>query len=162
MVHMRFGILLSVLLSSCTAQETPPEVLRDVRVPGYESASRILYSRGDLHACRVISEQSTAVADGHQNSKSFLQGYREVQTRNSRAVFRVFYLPEYMQAAPYESAFILCNHGSTPIASSCTVMGTVPGGCFEAGYSWYKLSEIRNLVDGIRQNAPVWSVKSGT
>jgi hypothetical protein len=158
----RFSFFLSVFLSGCAVQETPPEVLRDVRVPGYGTPSRILYSRGDLQACRVIREQSAAVADQNQKSKAFLQGYREVQTQNSRAVFRIFYLPEYMEAAPYESAFILCNEGSTPIALFCSVMGTVPGGCFETGYAWYKLSEIRDLVKGIRQNAPVWSVIGGT
>ena len=155
--------LFLLLAAGCTSDTGgADEELRDVLVPGYESRSRILYSRGDSETCRVIGKRSIEVSNSLDDREPFLDGYSQVRVKAAPRAYRAFFKPDRIAAAPYESAFVLCTNDSTPISVACSVIGTVPGGCFETGYAWYKLSEIESLIRVIRTNAPSWRPRGGT
>ena len=156
--------LLLLLAAGCTsgAGGTDDEQLRDVLVPGYETPSRILYSRGDSETCRAISKRSIEVSSRLSKRELFLEGYSQIRVKAVPEAYRAFFKPDRVTAAPYESAFILCTNDSTPISVACEVIGTMPSGCFETGYAWYKLSEIESLIGAIRTNAPNWRPRGGT
>jgi hypothetical protein len=156
--------LLLFLAAGCTsgAGGTDDEQLRNVLVPGYKTPSSILYSRGDSETCRAISKRSTEVSDSFAKWEPFLEGYSQVRVKSVPEAYRAFFKPDRMAAAPYESAFIFCTNDSTPISVACRVIGTMPSGCFETGYNWYKLSEIDSLIRAMHTNAPAWRPRGGT
>jgi hypothetical protein len=151
----------SLFLAGCTdALDVPDDSAtaqsRDILVSGYTTPSRVTYLRGDSEACRAIVARSVEVAGHSSEFQPFLDGYSQVRIRVPDKSYRAFFLPERVDAAPYESAFILCAGDSTPISLNCQVIGALKDGCFETGYAWYKLSEIDSLIKGIRGNAPIW------
>ena len=144
-----------LLIAGCTGRATDTE-LRDILVPGYDTPSSVLYARGDTDTCRAISKRSLEISDSPDKHEPFMGGYFQVRASTDRTNYRAFFKPERIAAAPYEAAFIFCTNDSTPISINCSVIGVIPGGCFETGYSWYKLSEIESLINLILSNAPKW------
>lgn len=160
-MFLRLVPLILICVSSCTSDGNGSEQLLDLTVPGHETPSRVLYSRGDSETCRATSKRGVEIADRLPESESFRDGYLQVRV-STPIRYRAFFRPERVSAATNESAFILCANDSTPIGVNCSVIGTLPNGCFETGYVWYKLSEIESLIEVIRGNAPRWRQKGGT
>jgi hypothetical protein len=158
MIERIATLLFPLLLASCTfiPGGTDTEKLRDVLVPGYDTPSRILYSRGDSATCRAISQRSIEVTDRQAEHRPFRNGYSQVRVETPDRRYRAFFRPERLETAPSEASFIFCTNDSTPIALNCEVPGVIEDGCFETGYGWYKLSEIDSLISQIRRNAPRW------
>ncbi len=161
-MYSRIVLIALIFVAGCTAAEDTSEELRDVLVPGYQTPSRVLYTRGDSETCRAISDRSLEITERLHESKPFLEGYSQIRVNTPTLSYRTFFKPERVSAAPYDAAFILCTNDSTPISLHCTVIGTMPHGCFETGYAWYKLSEIDSLIAAIRSNTPQWRPKGGT
>jgi hypothetical protein len=158
----RVTLIPLIFLAGCSSAEDSAEQIRHVVVPGYQTPSSVLYARADSETCKEISNRSLELSERLHESQPFQNGYSQVRVSAPAVTYRAFFKPDRVSAAPYESAFIFCTNDSTPISVSCRVIGTLPNGCFETGYAWYKLSQIDSLIDSIRTNAPRWRPKGGT
>ena len=157
LVNPRALVLVACSLAGgCTfSPATDNEQLQDVLMAGYETPSRVLYSRSDSPTCNALTRRSME-ASSAKPRQPFLEQYVSVRVHTANQNYRAFFMPERVAAAPYESAFISCTNDSTPISMYCDVVGVLPDGCFETGYGWYKLSEIESLIQRIREEAPRW------
>ena len=147
----------SFLLLGCMRQSEGngvDTVLKDVTVPGRQTARSVLYGSPSNEDCLAIAERADEVRKASE-SESPISGLssRDVQGRLSS--YRAYFLPSQLIDVN-EAVFVFCQGEKAAfVPVQCSLLGSSSRGCFQTDiYGIADVNGISATVDAIQKHWP--------